>query len=36
MVATNVLNNEQKDMLDIWNILNREQKIALLELLKKL
>jgi transcriptional regulator with XRE-family HTH domain len=31
-----VLNEEQKEMLDIWNTLNREKKSALLELLKKM
>lgn len=31
-----VLNGEQKEMLDIWNTLNKEQKAALLELLKKM
>ena len=31
-----VLNNEQKEMLDVWNTLNREQKTALLELLKRM
>jgi len=30
------LNDEQKEMLDIWNTLNKEQKAALLELLKKM
>ena len=31
-----VLDNEQREMLDIWNTLNKEQKAALLELLKKM
>jgi len=31
-----VLNGEQREMLDVWNTLNREQKFALLELLKKM
>jgi transcriptional regulator with XRE-family HTH domain len=31
-----VLNEEQKEMLDIWATLNKEQKAALLELLKKM
>ena len=31
-----VLSNEQREMLSIWNTLNKEQKIALLELLKKM
>lgn len=31
-----VLNGEQREMLDIWNTLNKEQKAALLELLKKM
>jgi len=31
-----VLNSEQMEMLDVWNTLNREQKTALLELLKKM
>ena len=31
-----VLNAEQKELLDIWNTLNKEQKFALLELLKKM
>ena len=31
-----VLNEEQKEMLDIWATLNKEQKSALLELLKKM
>ena len=31
-----ILNEEQKEMLDIWNTLNKEQKAALLELLKKM
>ena len=31
-----VLSTEQKEMLEIWNTLNKEQKIALLELLKKM
>jgi transcriptional regulator with XRE-family HTH domain len=31
-----VLNDEQKEMLDIWNTLNRDKKAALLELLKKM
>ena len=31
-----VLNEEQKEMIDIWNTLNQEQKTALLELLKKM
>lgn len=31
-----ILNGEQKEMLDIWNTLNKEQKAALLELLKKM
>lgn len=30
------LNEEQRNMLDIWNTLNREQKYALLELMKKM
>ncbi|MDR1704030.1 MAG: helix-turn-helix transcriptional regulator [Clostridiales bacterium] len=31
-----VLNEEQKEMLDIWNTLNGDKKVALLELLKKI
>jgi len=31
-----VLNNEQREMLDVWNTLNKEQKTALLDLLKKM
>ncbi len=31
-----VLNEEQKEMLDIWGTLNKDQKAALLELLKKM
>lgn len=31
-----ILNEEQREMLDIWNTLNKEQKAALLELLKKM
>ena len=31
-----VLNEEQQNMLNIWNTLNQEQKSALLELLKKM
>jgi hypothetical protein len=31
-----VLSKGQKEMLDIWNTLNKEQKAALLELLKKM
>jgi transcriptional regulator with XRE-family HTH domain len=31
-----VLNAEQKEMLDMWNTLTKEQKMALLELLKKM
>jgi len=31
-----VLNAEQKEMLDMWNTLNKDQKTALLELLKKM
>ena len=31
-----ILNPEQKELLDIWNTLNKEQKFALLELLKKI
>ncbi len=31
-----VLNDEQKEMLDIWNTLNKDKKAALLELLKKM
>lgn len=31
-----VLSEEQKEMLDIWGTLNKEQKAALLELLKKM
>jgi len=31
-----ILNVEQREMLDIWNTLNKEQKAALLELLKKM
>jgi transcriptional regulator with XRE-family HTH domain len=31
-----VLNEEQKEMLDIWATLDKEQKAALLELLKKM
>lgn len=31
-----VLNEEQKEMIGIWNTLNGEQKTALLELLKKM
>ena len=31
-----ILSEEQREMLDIWNTLNREQKTALLELLKKM
>ena len=30
------LNEEQRNMLDIWNTLNQEQKYALLELMKKM
>lgn len=30
------LDMEQKEMLSLWNTLNREQKAALLELLKKM
>lgn len=31
-----ILNEEQSEMLAIWNTLNKEQKAALLELLKKM
>lgn len=31
-----VLNEEQREMLDIWNTLNQEQKISLLEFLRKI
>ena len=31
-----ILSEEQREMLDIWNTLNKEQKTALLELLKKM
>ena len=31
-----VLSEEQREMLDIWNTLNKDQKTALLELLKKM
>lgn len=31
-----VLNQEQRDMLDIWNTLNKEQKAALLELMRRM
>lgn len=31
-----VLNQEQREMLTIWDTLNKEQKAALLELLKKM
>lgn len=31
-----VLSEEQKEMLDIWGTLNKEQKAALLELLRKI
>ena len=31
-----ILNAEQSEMLAIWNTLNKEQKAALLELLKKM
>jgi len=31
-----VLNAEQKEMLDMWNTLTKDQKTALLELLKKM
>ena len=31
-----VLNDEQKEMLNIWSTLNKERKAALLELLKKM
>ena len=31
-----ILNEEQREMLDIWNTLNKEKKAALLELLKKM
>jgi len=31
-----VLSAEQRDMLDVWNALNQEQKVALLEFLKKM
>jgi len=31
-----VLNEAQKEMLNVWNTLNKEQKAALLELLKKM
>lgn len=31
-----ILSDEQKEMLDIWNTLNKGQKSALLELLKKM
>lgn len=31
-----ILNDEQREMLNIWNTLNKEQKTALLELLKKI
>lgn len=31
-----ILNEEQREMFDIWNTLNKEQKAALLELLKKM
>ena len=31
-----VLNDEQIEMLNVWNTLNKEQKTALLELLKKM
>ena len=31
-----VLNEEQREMLAVWDTLNKEQKIALLEFLKKL
>ena len=31
-----ILNEEQGEMLAIWNTLNKEQKAALLELLKKM
>jgi transcriptional regulator with XRE-family HTH domain len=31
-----VLNTEQKEMLDMWNTLTKDQKTALLELLKKM
>lgn len=31
-----VLNDEQREMLDIWGTLNKDQKAALLELLKKM
>jgi len=30
------LNDEQREMLNIWNTLNKEQKTALLELLKRM
>ncbi|MCL2572549.1 MAG: helix-turn-helix transcriptional regulator [Defluviitaleaceae bacterium] len=31
-----MLNSEQMEMLNVWNTLNKEQKMALLELLKKM
>jgi transcriptional regulator with XRE-family HTH domain len=31
-----VLSDEQKEMLDLWNTLDKEQKTALLELLRKI
>jgi len=30
------LNGEQREMLDLWNTLSAEQKVALLELLKRM
>lgn len=30
------LNDEQREMLNIWNTLNKEQKTALIELLKRM
>ena len=31
-----VLNQEQVEMLNVWNTLNKDQKVALLELLKRM
>ena len=31
-----VLNDEQKEMLDVWSRLNQEQRVSLLEFLKKI
>ena len=33
---TVLVNNEQREMLNLWNTLNKEQRAALLELLKKM